>query len=220
MKEKVMKVTQKKETGLDKIKKSMSDFFSSSTESIIKLFPYKSIADDGLIKDKNDLYQRVLKIGVSDLESLEQDELNKFINKFAYCLRISMGSMKILNIATPTPVEKNLNYWDERIKDTRIDISRLDPESPFYESTIYGLERTLEMQSEAYSRILFISTLSEMNFRLIIYSESIKDIEQKADMLIRAGGKELGLVKATKDEVEQMVYKLQNMNDLENNWEE
>lgn len=212
-----MKVTVKKETGLQKLTNVFSDMFSSDTKSIVELFPYKTIAEDGLIKDKQDKYQRVLKIGVSDLESLEQEELNKYIGKFSYCLRIMMGSIKILNISTPTPIEKNVEYWDELIKDTRTEISQLDPESPFYQSEIHSLERTLEMQTEAYGRLLFISTLSEMNFRLILYSDSIKEIEQKTDMLIRAGGKELGFVKASKEEVEQMAYKLNNMNDLENN---
>lgn len=212
-----MKVKLKKETGIKKISSIVSDIFSSDTKSLVELFPYKTIAEDGLIKDKNDKYQRVLKIGVSDLESLEQDELNKYIDKFSYCLRIMMGSLKIINISTPTPIEKNVAYWDELIKDTRTEIAQLDVESPFYQTEIYSLERTLEMQTEAYARLLFISTLSEMNFRLVLYSESIKEIEQKTDMLIRAGGKELGFVKASKEEVEQMTYKLNNMNDLENN---
>lgn len=192
--------------------KSLSDtFFSLFRKNdlpIVDVIPYKRITDEDYLVDGFNEYQAYLKVTTTDLISLNASDLKKFIHQLSTLCRLYTDCFKILSMTYPTETKNQQLYWKSKISEYRKKLLRnlSDTEYKRYQSM-------LKLASDNLRRVTWVEEqLSELTFFIVVYGKNKKELDNHVRDMIRFGGKPFSLKLVRRDELEKIVFKLNNMN--------
>jgi len=112
-------------------------------------------------------------------------------------LRIYEEEMSILSMMFPTNIDDNLVYWNRQLQLAR------EERNPVRARII----------REQISRLVWVEQeLSNLEFYLIVYGKTEKELKLSKTILKRAGGSNLGIKDIPPKQIEQILIKLNNLN--------
>uniref|UniRef100_UPI00344C70E4 hypothetical protein n=1 Tax=Carnobacterium sp. TaxID=48221 RepID=UPI00344C70E4 len=206
-----MKITEKNEA-----KRQGSTFldvlfstFQKNDLPLTDIVPYKKITKEGYLIDSQNEYQAYLKVKTSDLVSMNNTDLNKVISQLTNLVRIYSEPMKVISMTYATETSAQQRYWKGKINQYRRTLlSETLSESEYNR---YSLMQKLAVDN--LRRIMWVEdNLSELTFFIVVYGKNAKDISVKVRDIVRLGGKSFELKQVNKQKVEDIVFRLNNMN--------
>ncbi|WP_260288394.1 hypothetical protein [Peribacillus aracenensis] len=183
--------------------------FQPNDLPIIDIMPYKSITKEGYLLDKQNEYQAFLKVKTADLISMNNSDLNKMIQQLTSLCRVYIEPLKIVAMTYSTETTQQQAYWKGRIKEYR---KRL---------LLKGLsevehnrhEVMLKLALDNLRRVTWVEeSLSELTFFIVCYGKNKKEIETNVRDVLRLGGKQFDLQKVDRNNIENVLFRLNNMN--------
>lgn len=183
------------------------DFITPKDKSMTEILPYKKVTKEGILITKENKYQAYLKVKTTDLTSISDEGFRRMVNKLTYLNRVYLEPFKIMSLTYPTEVIEQISYWNHRIKEAKRELlSNQDPSKETY------LQWNLKLARDNYMRIEFVSTLPELTFCIVVYGDTLKEVNNHINLMKQAGGREFELEPLAQKEVENTVEKLLNMN--------
>lgn len=183
------------------------DLITPKDKSMMEILPYKKVTKEGILITKDNKYQAYLKVKTTDLTSISDEGFRRMVNKLTYLNRVYLEPFKIMSLTYPTEVIEQISYWNHRIKEAKKELlSNQDPGKETY------LQWNLKLARDNYMRIEFVSTLPELTFCIVVYGDTLKEVNNHINLMKQAGGREFELELLAPKEVESTVEKLLNMN--------
>ncbi|WP_382920498.1 hypothetical protein, partial [Streptomyces sp. NPDC057062] len=183
--------------------------FKSNDLPIIDVLPYKSITKEGYLIDTHNEFQAYLKVKTTDLISMNNSDLNRMIQQLTALCRVYLEPLKILSMTYSTETTQQQAYWKGRINKYRkaLIVKGLP------EREIDRYETMLKLALDNLRRVSWVEeSLSELTFFIVCYGKNKKEIETRVRDLMRLGGKQFDLQKVDKRNLEDILFRLNNMN--------
>lgn len=182
------------------IKETMKKF-DVQAKSMLELIGTSDCTDDGILSVGAEMKARIFKIRSTDLSVLENEDLAEWLDAFTNLNRVYTDPYKLITLSSRIDTSKNQQYWHQLrngLKATRQDNLRA------------------KLISEQLDRVVQVAQMtdaySELNFYIMIFGNSIKEIRQKTHLLEVSDGDVLGLKSLTKNEVCELEFNLHNPN--------
>ncbi|MFI8496632.1 hypothetical protein ACIGC1_27995 [Peribacillus butanolivorans] len=182
--------------------------FKSNDLPIIDIMPYKSITKEGYLLNKQNEYQAYLKVKTADLVSMNNSDLNRMIQQLTGLCRVYLEPLKIVAMTYSTETTQQQAYWKGRINQYRKLLSKglSDVEHVRHEVM-------LKLALDNLRRVTWVEeALSELTFFIVCYGKNKKEIETHVRDILRLGGKHFNLQKVDKKNIENVLFRLNNMN--------
>ncbi|WP_411230326.1 hypothetical protein [Niallia taxi] len=206
----MMKVAENKQKRQDTtILDVLFSSFKSNDLPIIDIMPYKRVTKEGFLLDKHNEYQAYLRVKTNDLVSMNNSDLNRMISQLTSICRVYTEPFKILSMTYSTETSKQQLFWKSRInKYRRVLMAENVPES----ETIRH-EVMLRLAVDNLRRVTWVEdNLTELTFFIVVYGKSQKELELRVRDMTRLGGKQYDLQLEDRDNIENILIRLNNMN--------
>lgn len=182
--------------------KKASFIFSSRKKrylSILEKFPYKRIEKLGdltTVVTKTDGYQVFLKIKTRNIYSISGGDQFQLMDSFNAFCRTYADDFCIYSLMFAANTNEGINFWTRKLQQAQ--------------------ERKNKMQTaicrEQIMKIIWVSkNISNMEFYLALYASSMSDAADKVKLATWNGGAGIQLEVLNEDEVEKLLFKLNNM---------
>lgn len=183
--------------------------FKSDNLSIVDVLPYKRPTDEGFVVDRNDEYQAYLKVKTSDLVSMNNSDLKRTISQLTTLCRIYTEPTKILSMTYLTETNEQQRFWKSRINKYR----RAVASNQLSEGDRVRYETMLKLAMDNLRRVTWVEeNLTELTFFIIVYGKDSKELKTNIRDMKRYGGKLFDLRQVDKDSLEDIIFRLNNMN--------
>lgn len=183
--------------------------FKSNDLPIVDILPYKRMTREGYLVDKDNEYQAFLQVKTADLVSMKESDLNRVISQLTSICRVYSEPFKIMSMTYLTETSTQQSYWKGRINKYRRIL--LSNELPLKEQNRY--ETMLRLAMDNLRRVTWIEeNLTELTFFIVVYGKSEKEIETHVRDMIRFGGKQFNLRQVKQSKLEDIIFRLNNMN--------
>lgn len=183
--------------------------FKSDDLPIVDIIPYKRITKEGYLIDKENKYQVFLKVKTTDLVSMNTEDLNRMIYQLTSLCRVYTEPLKILAMTYSTETTQQQLFWKKKINRYRKIL--MSSNVPIVERNRYEVMMKLAMDN--LRRVIWVEeSLSELTFFIIAYGENKKDIDIHVRDLVRLGGKQFDLQRVDPKNLENILFRLNNMN--------
>lgn len=204
-----MKIAENKSKRQDSVLDVLFSSFQKKNSTVIDLMPYKRVTNKGYVIDKENEYQAYLKIKTKDLLSMNETDLNRMISRLTSICRVYLEPIKLLSLTYLTETSDQQTFWKRKIKQYRQRMMN----SNIPKSEYNKLEIQAKLASDNLRRVSWVEdNLTELTFFMVIYGKSEKDIESNVNDIVRLGGKEFNLKLIDKKNVEDLIFRLNNMN--------
>ncbi|MDM5335780.1 hypothetical protein QUF84_00520 [Fictibacillus enclensis] len=183
--------------------------FTSNDLPIIEIMPYKRITKEGFLVDKQNEYQAYLKVKTTDLVSMNHSDLNRIIQNLTSLCKVYVEPLKILSMTYSTETTEQQTYWKGRINKYR----RLLVSKNLSEDERDRQEVMLKLAMDNLRRVTWVEeSLSELTFFIVCYGKNQKEMETHVRDIIRLGGKQFSLQLVNRKHLENILFRLNNMN--------
>lgn len=183
--------------------------FKSDNLPIVDVLPYKRPTDEGFVVDRNDGYQAYLKVKTSDLVSMNNSDLKRTISQLTTLCRIYTDPTKILAMTYLTETNEQQRFWKSRINKYR----RAVASNQLSEADRSRYETMLKLAMDNLRRVTWVEeNLTELTFFIIVYGKDTKELKTNIRDMKRYGGKLFDLKQVDKDSLEDIIFRLNNMN--------
>lgn len=176
---------------------------------IVDVTPYKKITKEGYLVDKHNEYQAYLKVKTNDLVSMNNSDLNRVISQLTSICRVYTEPMKILSMTYLAETTTQQLYWKGRIDTYRkmlLSGTLSKKEGERYQTMFHLAQENLR-------RVAWVEgNLTELTFFIVVYGKSEKEIDTRVRDMIRFGGREFDLKQLSGKKLENVVFRLNNMN--------
>ncbi|MEG0553755.1 MAG: hypothetical protein RR533_09585 [Carnobacterium sp.] len=187
----MIKVKDKKQNKVEK-----STLSKKGLTSMLDLFPYKRI-EDGFVVDKVEKYQAYLKIGTRNVYALSGSEQQQIMDHLTTLVRVYAEDISIISLMFPAGTEEQQVFWRRHLMQARRRKNRAQ----------------IQSCTEQIGRMLWIEqNLSNLEFYWIVYGDTKKELSEKIRDIKRNGGMNLNLEDTSPEIMEQIIFKLNNMN--------
>lgn len=184
--------------------------FKNSDVSILDVSPYKRIdKDTGILVDRRDDLQVYLKVRTTDLYSMNEDDLRRFMNQLTNLCKVYHEPFKILSLTYSTETTEQQVYWKRmavrfQSKMNREGVTKEEERVCYqrYSLAVENLNRTLWVEKN----------LKELAFFIVVYGKNEKELVKNVKDMKRYGGRQFDLKNMKAKEVEKLIFKMQNMN--------
>ncbi|WP_437834500.1 hypothetical protein ACQRXC_29490 (plasmid) [Niallia taxi] len=206
----MMKVAENKQKRQDTtILDVLFSSFKSNDLPIIDIMPYKRVTKEGFLIDKHNEYQAYLRVKTNDLVSMNNSDLNRMISQLTSICRVYTEPFKILSMTYSTETSKQQLFWKSRINKYR----RVLMADNVPESEITRHEVMLRLAVDNLRRVTWVEdNLTELTFFIVVYGKSQKELELRVRDMTRLGGKQYDLQLVNRDNIENILIRLNNMN--------
>ncbi|KIO69905.1 hypothetical protein B4065_1363 [Caldibacillus thermoamylovorans] len=179
--------------------------FRKSDLPIVDVIPYKRITKDSFLIDKQNEFQAYLKVQTTDLVSLNNSDLNKVINQLTTICRLYTEDIKILAMTYSTETTDQQIYWKAKIAQYQKMLMSKNNREQY--------EIMLKIAKDNLRRVTWVEEqLSELTFFIIVYGKTEKEINSHIKEIIRLGGKTFNLQLVDRYNLENIVFRLNNIN--------
>ncbi|WP_185762668.1 hypothetical protein [Niallia circulans] len=183
--------------------------FKSNDLPIIDIMPYKRVTKEGFLVDKQNEYQAYLRVKTNDLVSMNNSDLNRMISQLTSICRVYTEPFKILSMTNSTETSKQQLFWKSRINKYR----RVLMADNVPESEITRHEVMLRLAVDNLRRVTWVEdNLTELTFFIVVYGKNQKELELRVRDMTRLGGKQYDLQLVNRDNIENILIRLNNMN--------
>lgn len=183
--------------------------FLSNDVPFSDIFPYKRITKDGYIVDRHDQYQAYLKVKTSDLVSMNNSDLNKVVSQLTSICRVYTEPVKIMSMTYLTETTTQQLFWKGKINKYR----RILASNNLSNNDQTRHETMLKLAIDNLRRVTWVEdNLTELTFFIVVYGKNQKEIETHVRDICRYGGKQFDLQKLRIDQLENIIFRLNNMN--------
>lgn len=211
LQEKEIEENDKKEKGtLNSVFNKIISMIVGTDRSLIDLFPYKKITDDGYVTHKNGDYQAYLQITTYDLYSMNDEDLTMLTSSFQNLLRVYVEPIKIISLTYPMDTKEQQNFQQEKIKQYSQRLQ--NPKLSLRQQKL--LENKRQIAYEELRRIHWAEqTLKDLTFFMVVYGETKEDVIENVRNIQRLGKRHFGLEHIKKKQhLENIISQLNNMN--------
>lgn len=187
---------------------SLFSFFRSLDLPVTDIMPYKRCTDNGILVDAQDEYQAILRVKTTDLVSLNETDLKVYITQFTNLCRLYTDSLKLLALTYNTETTEQQVYWRSRML-----LYRRILTSNLTSSETQRYTTMLKLASDNHRRSIWVEeNLTELTFFFIVYGKTEKQITERLKDIQRYGGKVFALKQLDQRNVEDLIFRLTNMN--------
>lgn len=174
---------------------------AASEEDFLKLLGYKNCENDGILTRVNDTVSRFVRVQSTDLFSLDAESLSKWISGFTLLERTFLKPHKLITVTTRVDTSQQQQYWQRLSQDVGMS----------------DQERTrLRLINENYRRLQNIERNSadymDKYYLFQLFAENKSLIRQQTRSLFIATGNAFQLETLTRDETEEVLKRIFNMN--------
>ena len=164
--------------------------------SIYEVVPFKRRIKNMAVTHNNK-YISYLKVTPKNLGNLNGTEQYQMMHQLETLERTYDYDHAILSLMFPPNVNENVLFWTKMLQEARQqkDISKVT---------------TCKRQLEKLSMVKRFKPNQE--FYIVVYADSVKEMLERKELLIRLGGNALGLKELSEEEFEQVQFKECNMN--------
>lgn len=183
--------------------------FKSNDLPITEIVPYKRITKEGYLIDRENKYQAFLKVKTTDLMSMNTDDLKRMISQLTSLCRIYTEPLKIVSMTYSTETTQQQLFWKNKINQYRKALLA----NNIVNSEYKRYEVMLNLALDNLRRVTWVEdSLSELIFFIVVYGKDKKDIATHIRDLIRLGGKQFNLQQVKSKNLENILFRLNNMN--------
>ncbi|WP_147809074.1 hypothetical protein [Bacillus sp. SH7-1] len=184
--------------------------FKSADVSILDVSPYKRIEKEtGILVDKRDHLQVYLKVKTTDLYSMNEDDLRRYMNQLTSLCKVYHEPFKILSLTYSTETTEQQVYWKRMAVRFQ---GRMNQEGVSKEQERVYYQR-YSLAIENLNRALWVEkNLKELAFFIVVYGKDEKELVKNVKDMKRYGGRQFDLQNMRAQEVEKLIFKMQNMN--------
>ncbi|PDZ62305.1 hypothetical protein COA27_26850 [Bacillus cereus] len=184
--------------------------FKKTDALMVDIAPYKSIdKKTGTLVDRRDNLQVYLKVKTTDLLSMNQDDLKRFMNQLTSLCRVYHEPFKILSLTYSTETSVQQVFWKRMAIRFQ---NRMNREGVGKEEEALWYQR-YSLAVENLNRVLWVEkNLKELAFFIVVYAKNEKELVKNVKDMKRYGGRQFDLQNMKAKEVEKLIFKLQNMN--------
>lgn len=190
--------------------KKLIDLVTGGDEKVTELFPYKKITKDGYLLHKNGQYQVFLKVRTFDLQSMNDNDLERLTRTLQTLFRVYIDNLKLISMTYPTETKaqqafqrKKIDQYQERLQDPNL--SQWQRE---------GLENKRFRAMEELQRMEWAeNNLKDLTYLIVLFGESIEELEENIRTVQRIGKRQFSLEPLKKEgTLKTIVKQLMNMN--------
>lgn len=184
--------------------------FKNTNAPIIDVSPYKRLdKKTGILVDRKDNLQLYLKVKTTDLHSMNDDDLRRFINQLSHLCRVYHEPFKVLSLTYSTETTEQQVYWKRMAMRFQ---RRMNQEGVTKKEERVCYQR-YSLAIENLHRVIWVEkNLKELAFFIVVYGGTEKELVKNVKDMKRYGGRQFGLKNMQAKEVEKLVFKMQNMN--------
>lgn len=183
--------------------------FQKNDLPIVDIVPYKRITKEGYVVDKENEYQAYLKVKTSDLVSMNNADLGRVISQLTNLVRIYTEPMKIVSMTYATETSVQQRYWKHKLNQYRRVLLSENLSEKEYDR--YSMMQKLALDN--LRRVAWVEdNLSELTFFIFVYGKTPKEVSIRVRDMVRLGGKQFELKQLGKEKVEDIIFRLNNMN--------
>lgn len=184
--------------------------FKNTDAPILEVSPYKRLdKKTGILVDRRDVLQVYLKVKTTDLYSMNEDDLRRFMNQLTHLCRVYHEPFKVLSLTYSTETTERQVYWKRMAVRFQ---GRMNREGVTKEKEIVWYQRYL-LAVENLHRVLWVEkNLKELAFFFVVYGKNEKELVKNVKDMKRYGGRQFDLQNMKAKEVEKLIFKMQNMN--------
>lgn len=184
--------------------------FKNADAPILDVSPYKRIEKEtGILVDKRDLLQVYLKVKTTDLYSMNEDDLRRYMNQLTSLCKVYHEPFKVLSLTYSTETTEQQVYWKRMaVRFQR----RMNGEGvTIEEERVYYQRYSLAVEN--LNRALWVEkNLKELAFFVVVYGKNEKELVKNVKDMKRYGGRQFDLQNMKAKDVEKLIFKMQNMN--------
>lgn len=171
-------------------------------KSVIDLSTIKDIDDEGILITEIGV-QRYLRINTTDLFSLDDNDLVKYLDAYQLLNKTYTDDYKLIAVASRADTSVNQQYWRKlRMRDANNKKNHQDEIRNSIQNENIGLLINIERSADYYK---------ELKFYMVIYAKTKKQLEIATQNLRGVSGI-LGLKPISQEETVQVRARLNNMN--------
>lgn len=183
--------------------------FQKNDLPIVDIVPYKRITKEGYVVDKENEYQAYLKVKTSDLVSMNNADLGRVISQLTNLVRIYTEPMKVVSMTYATETSVQQRYWKHKLNQYRRVLLSENLSEKEYDR--YSMMQKLALDN--LRRVAWVEdNLSELTFFIVVYGKTPKEVSIRVRDMVRLGGKQFELKQLGKEKVEDIIFRLNNMN--------
>lgn len=184
--------------------------FKNTDASIVDVAPYKRLErKTGILVDRKDNLQVYLKVKTTDLLSMNEGDLKRFMNQLTTLCRVYHEPFKVLSLTYSTETTEQQVYWKRMAVRFQ---GRMNREGVTKEVERVWYQR-YSLAVENLNRVLWVEkNLKELAFFIVVYGKNEKELVKNVKDMKRYGGRQFDLQNMKAKEVEKLIFKLQNMN--------
>jgi hypothetical protein len=184
--------------------------FKNADVPILDVSPYKRIdKNNGILVDRRDNLQVYLKVRTTDLYSMNEDDLRRFMNQLTSLCKVYHEPFKVLSLTYSTETTEQQVYWKRMALRFQ---GRMNREGVTKEDELMCYQR-YSLVVENLNRALWVErNLKELAFFIVVYGKNEKEIVKNVKDMKRYGGRQFDLQNMKTKEVEKLTFKMQNMN--------
>ena len=182
--------------GINKQEREVASF-----DDLLKLLGYKNCSNAGILTRANGKASRFIRIQSTDLFYLDAESLDKWIAGFTLLERTYLEPHKLITVTTRVDTSKQQQYW-QRLSQG---IGQSNQEKV-----------RLKLINENYRRLQTIertpTDYMDKYYVFQIFSDNADSLDQKTRSLFFATGNAFKLEVLTRDETEEVLQRINNMN--------
>lgn len=164
--------------------------------SIYEVVPFKRRIKN-IAVTHNNRYISYLKVTPKNLGNLNGAEQYQMMHQFEILERTYDEDHAILSLMFPPNTTENVRFWTKMLQEAR------------HQRNMAKVE-TCKRQLDKLTMVRRFKPNQE--FYIVVYADSIKEMLERKELLIRLGGNALGLKELSDEEFEQVQFKECNMN--------
>ncbi|QIA88633.1 hypothetical protein [Lactobacillus johnsonii] len=175
--------------------------YDRQARSYLELLGTSNCTPDGIMSVAHNLKARVFKLRSTDLSFLDDEDLVKWLDSFTNLNRVYTDDYKYLTLSSRIDTSSNQQYWHS----LRNNLGHSKQEALRARIISENLNRVVnvEQQTDKYS---------ELNFYIMIFGKTTRDIRNKTHLIEAADNGVLGLRSLDKKETQDLEFNLHNPN--------
>ncbi|WP_278414521.1 hypothetical protein [Lactobacillus taiwanensis] len=175
--------------------------YDRQARSYLELLGTSNCTPDGIMSVAHNLKARVFKLRSTDLSFLDDEDLVKWLDSFTNLNRVYTDDYKYLTLSSRIDTSDNQQYWHW----LRNHLGNSKQEALRARIISENLNRVVnvEQQTDKYS---------ELNFYIMIFGKTTRDIRNKTHLIEAADNGVLGLRSLDKQETQDLEFNLHNPN--------
>lgn len=169
--------------------------------SYLELLGTSNCTPDGIMSVSHNLKARVFKLRSTDLSFLDDADLVDWLDAFTTLNRVYTDDYKYFTLSSRIDTSKNQQYWHW----LRNNLGKGRQEALRARIISENLNKVVNVEQQA-------DKYSELNFYIMIFGKSIRDIRNKTHLIQTADNGVLGFRSLNKQETQELEFNLHNPN--------